>query len=104
MRAGLESTTFRDFLSGAVPGDWPVAVVPRDLLERIGSPSRTVRLRSGDVADYEALEAEDWLRLQRIVDAGGTLDEAGRVWQASVIAANDENGNPKTYLESLERG
>lgn len=94
---------FRDFLSGAVPGDWPVAVAPQNVLDKIGSRSRTVRLSSSDAADYEGLEAEDWLRVQRIVDAGGTLDDGGRTWQASVIAANDENGNPKTYLESFGR-
>ena len=47
---------------------------------------------------------EDWLRLQRILDAGGALDEDGRVWRASIIAADDENGNPRTYLGTLERG
>ena len=34
------------------------------------------------------------------MDAGGTLDEGGRVWQASVIAADDEDGNRRTYLGS----
>ena len=55
------------------------------------------------MADYEGLETDDWLRVQRIVDAGGTLDEDGRVWQASIIVADDEDGNRRTYLGSLER-
>lgn len=73
VREGVRDTAFLDFLSGAV------AVAPRALLDRIGSRSRTVRLQSGD------------------------LDEGGRTWQASIIAADDEDGNRRTYLGSLGR-
>ena len=78
LSAGQAGTAFLDFLFGAVDGDWPVAIAPQAALDRIGSRSRTVRLSSGSVPDYEGLEAEDWLRVQRILDEGGTLDEDGR--------------------------
>ena len=103
VRTSLESTAFLDFLSGAVDGDWPVAIAPGEALARIGERSRTVRLSSESVADYEGLEAEDWVRVQRILDAGGAFDEGGRAWQASIIVADDEDGNRQTYLGGLGR-
>ena len=33
VREGIEGAAFRDFLTGAVPGDWPVAVAPRNVLD-----------------------------------------------------------------------
>ena len=39
-------------------------------------------------------------KLNRLVER---LDEDGRVWQASIIAADDEDGNRRTYLGNLER-
>ena len=110
MWKGIESTAFLDFLSGAVPGDWPVAVAPDQVLAAIGGRSRTVRLPSDSVPDYQDLEGEDWLHVQRIVDqglpagqAGGALDDDGSTRTASLIAAQDEDGNSPTYLGSLER-
>ena len=51
-----------------------------------------MHLPSDSVPDYQDLEVEDWLRVQRIVAAGGALDDAG-----------DEDGNSRTYLGNLER-
>ncbi len=93
--------------TAAVPGDWPVAVVPQAVLSDIGGRSRTLRLGSDSLAgqpDYERFEIENWLRVQRIVDEGGVLEEDGAVWRTAIAAAVTEDGRRETRLERLERG
>ena len=83
LSAGQAGTAFLDFLTGAVAGDWPVAVVPQKVLGAIRGESRILRL-SQYTANKQAgriegkighpdVVAEDYLKAQRAMDGGRTF-------------------------------
>ena len=116
VQEGLEDPAFLSFMTGAVPGDWPVAVVPQGVLGAIGGRSRILRLSRDTVRShprFREFETEDWLRVQGIADEGrvfrsvdrNTREKLDRVitafreeWQIAVKATKD---GEKTFMTTL---
>jgi len=106
---------FERHRSGAVDGDWPVAVLGPSIAEAIGARSHTVRFSKETAVKqrerHPDIEAEDYARVQRILDKGewfeqsathalGFGEEDGRLWRAVLKATKDRS---KTYLTSFHR-
>ena len=114
-----KAQAFRLHAAGKWEGDWPVAVVEERLMlglrREMGARSRTVRL-SGETAQKQAerhpdLSAEDYARVQRILDRGELfregerkvmdyLVEDGRPWRAVVKVTEDGS---QVFLETLHK-
>ena len=123
IQGALRHTAFKDFLTGAVAGDWPVAAVPQEVLGAIGGRSRilglsqyTANKQAGRIpgkTGHPDVVAKDYLRVQGILDEGevfrdanrsrvalGFIEEGGRPWRAVVKATKDQK---ETYLETFHR-
>ena len=106
---------FQRHCSGAVDGDWPVAVLGTSIAEAIGARSHTVRFSRETAAKQRArhrdIKAEDYARVQRILDEGelfvdragglvGFIEFDGRPWRVIVRTADDKHG---THLRTFHK-
>ena len=106
---------FERHRSGAVDGDWPVAILGPSIAKAIGAQSHTLRFSRETAAKQRArhqdVKAEDYVRVQRILDKGewfeqsatnalGFGEEDGRLWRAVLKVTRDRS---KTYLTSFHR-
>ncbi len=98
-----------------IPGDWPVAIADKTILEATGGRSRTVRLSAAtagkQIRKHPELGPQDYALVQRILDEGDLfpssqninhvmafLEIDGRLWCAVLKATQDGR---ETYLVSL---
>ena len=106
---------FERHRSGALDGDWPVAVLGPLIAEATGARSNIVRFSretaAKQCARHRDIAAEDYARVQRILDEGewfkqstthalGFGEEDGRLWRAVLKVTGDRS---KTYLTSFHR-
>lgn len=102
---------------------WPIAVVPSRILDALRGRSRTARL-TRDTADkqggrlpdnpgHQEVAAEDYAKVQRILDDGEVFQVSertavgfdefdGKVWMTSIKTSTDDGR--ETYSTSLYRG
>ena len=95
----VASKPFREFIRTTKWADgqqWPVAVISADRAREFGFPEKAhvVRVGSKGVDNrshqdrWSGFDAEDWHRIQRMVDAGESKDEG----EGGVVIWGQENG------------
>lgn len=111
------TSEFARHLTGASKADWPIAVLDDATLAAIRGTSRTVRLsgataqKQSDHRKRQNFTADDYARVQRILDQGevfrsadrtamGFLREGRDLWRAVLKSTQDGS---ETYLTTLHR-
>lgn len=113
VRCLLESREFFAFLSGDVPGDFPIAVLRGELLDRIGAGFHAVLLSQETLRKqqrkHREVNADGYRFLQALLDEGEIVQDGdrhvivygwnGQWWTA--ILKGTRNG--EAYLQSYHR-